>query len=63
MRYNIIKQFLDKFYSVNIPEEIYTAINSKCDSLKNCQSQTILYANKFGPLNITELINEIKKEL
>jgi len=63
MRFNIIKPFPDRIYTVNVPEEIHSAINTEFDKVKNSQSQSILYANKYGPSTITELINQIRNEL
>jgi WD40 repeat protein len=63
MRLNITKPFPDKISTINVPEEIHTAINSYNDQMKNSFSQTVLYANKYGPSNIKELIEEIRKEL
>jgi hypothetical protein len=63
MRFNITKPFPYKITTINVSEEIHSAINLNNQEMKYSDNDAVLYANKFGSSNITELIDEIKKEL
>jgi WD40 repeat protein len=62
MRLNMKNGYPDKVSIINVAEEVYDKVNSKNERLK-IENQLVLYANQFGPININELIYEIRKEI
>ena len=52
----------DEITRIFVPEEVFEK-TKKENQLKTNRDSPILYANKFGPKNFVELINEIKNEL